>query len=153
VSALRQLESADARRYAQRLRIRDVFDANVNCVTCHATVFRGDAREGVSCESCHGPGSGYLDVHAQPGAYQLAVAAGMADIVGNVGMWARRCLSCHVITDRRLIGAGHSSGKPFELGEKFPVVAKHWKKTYSAHAVSAAGRDVAAAMLAQSHGR
>jgi hypothetical protein len=153
VSALLQLESADARRYARRLGLGDVYDVNASCVTCHATVFRGDAREGVSCESCHGPASDYLDVHAEPGAYRLAVAAGMADVVGDVRAWAQRCLTCHLITDRRLIDAGHSSGRAFELGEKFQVVALHWKRTYPADAVSAAGREIVAGMLARSHER
>lgn len=153
VNALQQLDTPDARRYAARLGIRDVYDTAGTCVACHATVFRGEAREGVSCESCHGPAAGYLEVHARPGAYRLAVAAGLEDLAGNVPGWARRCMACHLVTDAPLIRAGHSSGRDFDLGGKFPVVARHWKRTYPAGEVSAAGREAAAALSAQPDGR
>jgi hypothetical protein len=153
VSTLLQLETADARRYAQRLGLADVYATSASCVTCHATVFRGDAREGVSCESCHGAGSAYLEVHAQPGAYRLAVDAGMTDLVGNVKAWTTRCLECHLITDAPLVAAGHSTGKTFNLADKYRVVAKHWKQTYQPDAVAAAAREATIRMLAASHGR
>ncbi len=153
VNALRQLESPEARRYAARLGVADAFAANGSCVACHATVFRGEAREGVSCESCHGPGAGYLDVHAQPGAYRLAVSAGMLDTVGNAGAWARRCLDCHRIADRRLLAAGHSSGRTFDLSKAYEVVSRHWKRRYTREAVAAAARDIEPAAAPQRHGR
>jgi Cytochrome c554 and c-prime len=152
INALAQLETQDAHRYAQRLGVRDVYDTKAGCVTCHATVFRGSAREGVSCEGCHGPASGYLLPHEEVGAYRFAVSAGMADLVGNVNAWAARCLSCHLVTDAALVAAGHSSGKTFDLADKSRVVSRHWTHSYTPVAISTAGRSAAAAM-AQAHGR
>ena len=140
VNALLQLESPAAKRYLQRLGMRGAYEPGGSCVTCHATSFKGDAREGVSCESCHGPGGGYLEVHAQPGAYRLAVSAGMADLIGRVNAWVARCLECHFVKDERLVAAGHSSGRAFDLGAAFTSVARHWKRTYDASVVAAAGR-------------
>jgi hypothetical protein len=149
VNALTQLESPQARRYVQRTGASDVYDARSGCVTCHATMVRGMAQEGVSCESCHGAGSGYLQVHAQPGAYRLAVGAGMEDVVGQVNVWGRRCLECHLVKDQKLVAAGHSSGRAFDLGQKYELVAVHWKRRYSAEAVTAAGREIALSMRAR----
>jgi hypothetical protein len=146
VNALTQLESPQARQYVQRTGVIDAYDPKSGCVTCHATTMRGMAQEGVSCESCHGAGSGYLQVHAQPGAYRLAVGAGMEDVVGQVNVWGRRCLECHLVKDQKLIAAGHSSGRTFDLGQKFKPVALHWKRRYSAEAVTAAGREIAQSM-------
>ena len=52
-------------------------DLKGSCVKCHATVFRGEANAGVSCESCHGPASGYNDLHQRRAPTPKAVAAGM----------------------------------------------------------------------------
>ena len=71
------------------------------CLECHVTAFpvMGDLEnqkitleEGVSCESCHGPGSGYDSKKVK-----TAVLAG--DITGeSVGLWTveeKVCLTCH----------------------------------------------------------
>jgi len=140
VNALLLLESAEGRRYARRTGVTDVYATKASCVACHATVFKGAAQEGVSCESCHGEGSGYVQVHTQPGAYRLAVAAGMTDVRGHSKTWAARCLECHIVKDTGLVAAGHSSGQPFDLGHKFLPVAGHWKRHYSPEDVRAAAR-------------
>src|SRR3954469_13711797 len=53
----KQLEAAKSAGYAKAIGLADPYDVKGSCVTCHATVFRGDANAGVSCESCHGPAS------------------------------------------------------------------------------------------------
>ena len=51
----KQLDEPKAAAYAKAIGLADPYDVKGSCVTCHATVFRGDANAGVSCESCHGP--------------------------------------------------------------------------------------------------
>ena len=73
INSLKQLEAQKSDEYAKAIGLVDKYDAAGSCVACHATVFKGDANAGVSCESCHGPGSGYLDPHQKKDAYDIAV--------------------------------------------------------------------------------
>ena len=47
----KQLDGAKAGTYAKAIGLADPYDVKGSCVTCHATVFRGDANAGVSCET------------------------------------------------------------------------------------------------------
>lgn len=66
------------------------------CLKCHTAAFGVDAKlvgtltkeEGVSCEACHGPGSGYKAMATMKNR-QLAVAAGLV-IPGE-----KNCVKCH----------------------------------------------------------
>src|SRR5215510_4113968 len=51
INALKQLEAAKSAGYASAIGLRDKYDLKGACVRCHATVFKGDANAGVSCES------------------------------------------------------------------------------------------------------
>ena len=76
------------------------------CLRCHTT---GGGRhpktmdEGVGCEACHGPGSGYheyanhVDTVNRQAAYETALKNGMYPILGNKNMKKREklCLHCH----------------------------------------------------------
>src|SRR6188474_3899556 len=112
----KQLDGAKAGTYAKAVGLADPYDVKGSCVTCHATVFRGDANAGVSCESCHGPASGWNELHQQKGSYAKAVAAGMHDLRDKPAAIARVCVECHVLTDRRLAAAGHPTGDGFDAG-------------------------------------
>src|SRR6188474_1500546 len=104
----KQLDGAKAGTYAKAIGLADPYDVKGSCVTCHATVFAGDANAGVSCESCHGPASGYLKPHQAKGAYDQSVAQfGMTKLVGNLQGWTQQCTNCHVMNDERLIKANH----------------------------------------------
>ena len=142
VNALQQMEHVDSRKYAAAVGLdasdAGVYDLEGSCVACHATVFKGDANAGVSCESCHGPGSGYLDSHQDDNSYQDSLTKGMLDVIGNLQNWANGCVTCHVTDDQRLIDAGHPSGDEFTLSDKFDVVARHWSNEYQQQAVDAA---------------
>ena len=74
INSLNQMEAKDSDKYAKAIGLADKYDVNGKCVSCHATVYRGDANAGVSCESCHGPGSGYLRPHQTKGTYEQSVA-------------------------------------------------------------------------------
>jgi hypothetical protein len=135
----KQLDGAKAGAYAKAIGLADPYDAKGSCVTCHATVFRGDANAGVSCESCHGPASGYLEPHQVKGSYAKAVSTGLRDLKSKPPAIAKACVACHLTTDKRLIAAGHPSGADFDVGGGLKKIV-HWVTTYDFAAVSAAGK-------------
>jgi hypothetical protein len=135
----KQLDGAKAGTYAKAIGIADPYDVKGSCVTCHATVFRGDANAGVSCESCHGPASGYLEPHQVKGSYAKAVSTGLRDLKSKPPVIAKACVACHLTTDKRLVGAGHPSGAEFDVGAGLKKVV-HWATAYDFAAVSAAGK-------------
>jgi len=148
INALKQLEAPKSKEFAAAIGLADKYDLKGACVQCHATVFAGDANAGVSCESCHGPASGYLKPHQTKGAYEESVARyGMTRLVGNVQGWTQQCTNCHVMNDDRLIKAGHPSGDDFDLGKRFLPVSIHFKKKYDASEVGAIGRSEMAGII------
>lgn len=152
INALKQLEMAKSNDFAKAIGLRDKYDVNGACVKCHATVFAGDANAGVSCESCHGPASGYLEIHKTKGAYEKSVAAGMTHLIGQLERWAQQCTSCHVMDDARLITAGHPSGDDFDLGVKYAPVAIHFKQKYDTSRLAAIGRAQVATLVSKRGG-
>ena len=135
----KQLDGAKAGTFAKAIGLADPYDVKGSCVKCHATVFRGDANAGVSCESCHGPASGYLDVHQVKGSYAKSVAAGLKDLRDKPAVIARVCVECHVTPDKRLAAAGHPSGSTFDAGANLQKIV-HWTASYNAAQVSAAAK-------------
>jgi hypothetical protein len=133
----KQLDDPKAKGYATAIGLKDPYDVKGACVQCHGTVFSGDMNAGVSCEKCHGPASKYLSIHQTKGNYQAAVAAGMVDMQAKPDVWAKQCISCHILTDDRLKKAGHRSGDDFDLSVRYPPVSGHFRtKTYSAAEIS-----------------
>lgn len=124
----------EAKAIADRLGLRSV-KRNETCVRCHYTEReeRGRLRidSGVSCESCHGPAQGWVELHAEygpgvtretetPTARQqrrlASIAAGMNN-PSNLYLIARQCLDCHTTPDEQLVDVGgHPAGSgDFEL--------------------------------------
>ena len=108
------------------------------CFSCHYTPVVDDGKirvvSGVSCESCHGAGADYLDVHndygdgfdhaSEPAAHRRAriekqpPGGGMrrpSDLYPVVA----NCFSCHTVPIERLVNeGGHTTGSGgFELVE------------------------------------
>jgi hypothetical protein len=137
--ALQQLEDKNASKYAKAIGLADPYDLKGSCVGCHATVFNGDANAGVSCETCHGAGSDYVDPHQQKGNYAKAVSLGMFDTRGNLQIWAKMCMDCHVMRDAKLIASGHKSGADFDAGAGSQKIV-HWAPTYDFAKISALGK-------------
>lgn len=95
------------------------------CARCHATPQDDgtgvEAISSVSCESCHGGSVGdseWLERHAQPG----IAAAGRAacDKAGmirssNIYAIAKNCFECHVVSNEKLVIAGHPASNKIEL--------------------------------------
>ena len=113
-------------------------DQAPKCLVCHALYVPADLRaqtfeldDGVSCESCHGPASGWLGPHTtKDWPHEKSVALGMYD-TRNLERRAERCLTCHLGTpekfvDHEMIAAGHPD-LTFELGVFTNAMPPHWK--------------------------
>ena len=125
----------EAKAIADRLGLRSV-KRNDECTKCHFTVQEEHGRErviaGVSCESCHGAGRDWIELHADYGGptitramespehraerIEKSIAAGMNN-PANLYLVARQCLACHTSPNERLVNVGgHAAGTPdFEL--------------------------------------
>jgi Cytochrome c554 and c-prime len=125
-------------RMARILKLGAKAEEVSKCLTCHALnppqEQRGRAfeiSEGVSCESCHGPASGWLGPHTtRSWAHEKSVALGMHD-TRNVIHRTEKCLECHLgmknkFVDHEMIAAGHPD-LYFELDSFSAVMPRHWK--------------------------
>ncbi len=108
------------------------------CLACHSLnppeadrARSFDPSEGVSCESCHGPASGWLGPHTERDAtYEKSIKLGMTDL-REPSQRTEKCLGCHLGTedkfvDHELIAAGHPMLQ-FELDSFSAVMPRHWK--------------------------
>ncbi|MCA9735153.1 MAG: cytochrome C554 [Deferribacteres bacterium] len=98
--AYETLASEEAKKIAKEKGIADPQKAK-ECIKCHVTGYDADAsllgpkyavEEGVSCESCHGPGSEYKSKKTMK-----AISAGEIEpaSVGLVKPDKKLCLGCH----------------------------------------------------------
>ena len=130
--AWRVLAEPRARAIAARLGIGEAASAPM-CLGCHATPAspgRGLRSDGVGCESCHGPASGWLASHyAVAGTHSANVSRGMVPL-DDPRARAARCLDCHFgsasegqFVDHRIMAAGHPRIS-FEL-DLFSTLQQH----------------------------
>lgn len=119
-------DSDDGASIAEKLGIDDVVEAEL-CQTCHLTLQAdGGSPEviaGVSCESCHGAGKDWSEVHSKEDKteeekmtlWAESEAAGMIR-PGNVYAFAKNCLNCHIVAQEELVNVGgHKAGSDFNL--------------------------------------
>ncbi len=105
------------------------------CLGCHATPAgqrggRFQVNDGVGCESCHGPASGWLASHYSVGAtHARNVSQGLVPL-DNPATRARVCLDCHLGSEdagqfvtHRIMAAGHPRIS-FEL-DLFSTLQQH----------------------------
>ncbi len=136
--AYRALETPVAQRMAKIMGLESATGA-ARCLACHALSVppekRGrefDISEGVTCENCHGPASGWLGQHTLKNwKHEQSVALGLHDLP-NLEKRTQQCLTCHMGTgeknvDHELIAAGHPD-LVFELDSYQVVMPMHWKK-------------------------
>ncbi len=108
------------------------------CLVCHSLHVSPaqqaqsfELADGVSCENCHGPASGWLGPHTtKDWPYENSLRLGMYD-TRNLEKRAVKCLTCHLGTpeafvDHEMIAAGHPD-LTFELGLFTSVMPPHWK--------------------------
>ena len=133
--AWRVLTEPRSRAIAQRLGIGEAASAPM-CLGCHATPAGGargarfQTSDGVGCESCHGPASGWLSSHYAVGATHAAnVARGLVPLE-NPRARAAQCLDCHFgsadqgqFVNHRIMAAGHPR-IAFEL-DLFSTLQQH----------------------------
>ena len=114
-------------------------DQSQKCLACHALSVPAEQRaetfelvDGVSCENCHGPASGWLGPHTtRDWPHEKSVQLGMYDTRDLVKR-SERCLSCHLGTaekfvDHEMIAAGHPD-LTFELDLFSAVMPRHWRQ-------------------------
>jgi len=122
------LFSERSARIARNMRVTGkAYEASL-CLDCHSTNVpkslvsgRVDREDGVQCEACHGPASGWT--HAQ------SVARGMTDL-RVIPTRGDLCLSCHMgnasrEVDHELIASGHPI-LAFELDNYTESMPAHW---------------------------
>jgi Cytochrome c554 and c-prime len=125
-------------RMARILKLGAKAEEAPKCLACHALNPTAEQRgrafeisEGVSCENCHGPASGWLGPHTtRTWAHEKSVALGMYD-TRDVIHRTEKCLECHLGTknkfvDHEMIAAGHPD-LYFELDSFSAVMPRHWK--------------------------
>lgn len=131
------LLEADAKKIAHNLGTSSP-EKDPLCLRCHATYvadekMKGEKyriEDGVTCESCHGAGSGWLSSHAISGAtHKKNVENGLKDL-DSLSARAGTCLECHYGSDNqtvnhKLYGAGHPR-LSFELDTFQATEPRHW---------------------------
>lgn len=122
----------EASKIAEGMGIQRIRSDNL-CLTCHYTVQKEGSRKrpvaGISCESCHGAGEGWIKVHSQysgktestetkaekEARWKLSQSNGMIR-PSSIYRLAKNCYSCHVVPQEDLVNkAGHPAGSAFEL--------------------------------------
>jgi hypothetical protein len=157
--AYQQLFEPKGLEWGEALGVK-VNDVKGPCVTCHATVVQGKAKNGVTCQTCHGPGSLYLKPHQVKGdeAYRESVGLGLKDTIKKPNTWVRDCMTCHVLgnnpDDARIAKAGHPDGSDFVIGTRLQFVQGpgHWKSTYSGNDINAIAEPIKRVLLGRLKG-
>jgi hypothetical protein len=114
------------------------------CLACHSLDVpasqqgRNFTTEGVSCEACHGPATGWLGYHVTKDAkHEESVRRGMYDTKDLVKR-TEKCLTCHLGTsekfvDHEMIAGGHPD-LVFELESFSAAMPRHWRDAADAPA-------------------
>ena len=120
---------------ARNMRLKNAHESPL-CLNCHALPKEQQARpldlaEGISCEACHGPASGWVLNHTERDSHDRSVnKLGMRDLRNPIAR-TETCLSCHIGTetksvDHELIAAGHPD-LIFELDNFSGAMPPHWE--------------------------
>lgn len=138
------LATARGQRIAAALGLGKATEAPA-CLGCHATYAPAGQRgerfrlsDGVGCESCHGPSSGWLATHyAVPATHAKNIAAGMIPLEEPQAR-ASVCLDCHFgsakgnqFVTHSMMAAGHPRVS-FEL-DLFSALQQHWNTDDAYH--------------------
>lgn len=129
------VRNPEAQAICDRMGLRSIKRSNV-CIDCHFTLkeINGKAKpvSGISCESCHGASSDWLEVHNDYGGptatkeseteehrqlrLRLAAECGMNN-TRDLYSIAMNCYSCHMVPNEELVNVGgHKPGTmEFEL--------------------------------------
>jgi len=135
-------------RIVKNMRLRKRAYEEKVCLDCHTTnvpaaqvAGQVDIEDGVQCEACHGPASGWRAQHAEEGwTHAQSVARGMLDL-DSLPVRAHLCHRCHLgnqdkEVDHELIASGHPV-LAFELDNYAESMPAHWKRDETAAGVRA----------------
>jgi hypothetical protein len=135
-------------RIARNMRLKNkAWEENV-CLDCHTTnvpasLVAGaiDPEDGIQCEACHGPASGWRAEHIEEGwTHEQSVARGMIDL-RNINGRGTLCVGCHVGNVKKEVGHELiASGHPilaFELDNYTDSMPPHWTPGRDTHGVRA----------------
>lgn len=135
-------------RIARNMHLAKKANQESICLDCHSTNVtpqlvsgRIDVEDGVQCEACHGPASGWRAEHTEAGwTHEQSVARNLTDL-RDLRVRAHICDHCHVgVTgpevDHELIASGHPL-LAFELDNYTETMPPHWAKGKPTHGVPA----------------
>lgn len=145
--AYTNLKTERGQRMATLLHVADVTKPEVGCLGCHSASAgevanrnpQGaayDPSEGVSCENCHGPYSGWAAEHLTPKFRTLPAAdwakVGFTEMRTPEGK-AEKCLSCHIgnveegkVVTHEMYAAGHPPLPSIEVATFANAIPRHW---------------------------
>jgi hypothetical protein len=142
------LFSERSARIARNMHLQKKAYQEAACLDCHSTnvpakLVSGhiDPEDGVQCEACHGPSSGWRAEHTMAGwTHEQSVARGMTDL-RSISTRGTLCLSCHLgnakrEVDHELIASGHPI-LAFELDNYTETMPAHWAPGNATHGVPA----------------
>jgi hypothetical protein len=129
------LYNESSQAMAERLGLGNPIEED-RCLACHSVNLTNqdeafDISDGVLCEACHGPASGWGDSHFIEGhTREESLAAGMLD-TKDLEVRTKLCISCHVGSpernvDHELIAAGHPD-LVFEIQAFSTRMPRHWR--------------------------
>jgi hypothetical protein len=135
-------------RIVRNMRLKKKAYEEDACLDCHTTnvpasLVEGavDPEDGIQCETCHGPASGWRNEHAEEGwTHEQSVARGMIDLRA-LNARGTLCTGCHVgngkkEVDHELIASGHPV-LAFELDNYTESMPPHWTPGRETHGVRA----------------
>ena len=135
-------------RIAKNMRLRKRAYEEAVCLDCHTTnipasLISGavDLEDGVQCEVCHGPASGWRNEHTEQGwTHEQSIARGMIDL-RSINARGTVCAGCHIgnakkEVDHELIASGHPI-LAFELDNFTESMPPHWTAGRDSHGVRA----------------
>ncbi|HYK00583.1 MAG TPA: multiheme c-type cytochrome [Thermoanaerobaculia bacterium] len=142
------LFSETSARIVRNMRLKKRAYEETLCLDCHTTnapanLVEGavDREDGIQCEACHGPASGWRGEHAEEGwTHEQSVARGMIDL-RSLDTRATLCTGCHVgnarkEVDHELIASGHPV-LAFELDNYTESMPPHWTPNRDTHGTRA----------------
>lgn len=122
----------EANEIAKKMGLKRI-KAGSLCLDCHFTTTMAEGERdpiaGISCESCHAPGKGYLkrhsefsgkkkDTESEAERAQRWVDSEAAGMIRPKDMYrlAKNCYGCHTVPQEKLVNeGGHPAGSKFEL--------------------------------------
>ncbi len=126
-------------RIARNMRLKKRAYEEKVCLDCHTTnvpanLVAGqiDPEDGVQCEACHGPASGWRAEHTEEGwTRQQGIERGLIDL-SHLGVRAHLCHRCHLgnaekEVDHELIASGHPV-LAFEVDNYAESMPVHWNR-------------------------